>query len=290
MFGRHMKDGTRRQGRFWHRAYVARLLQDASVIGRLTPQTVEFDEEGRKGVQAAIDGYYPAIVDSLLWSAVGALRAGKTPISVKAGTRYRACPGGLARCPMCHGSMLRVTKSKTYRYLVCSKARAGAGCTYHAVKQDAVEDALRYHAEQIIAEALQAIPDAASVTLIATFENVVAGLSATEDQIDTLVSELARRPSAAVRERIGELEAVARELMLERDELQGRISVTHGPVVEARLERLQVALGDGSAGAVNAALRRCVSNVVVDWRAGRLVFHWLHTDAETSVMFAWVEG
>jgi hypothetical protein len=165
MFGRHMKDGTRRQGRFWHRAYVARLLQDASVIGRLTPQTVEYDEEGRKGVQA------------LLWSAVGALRAG-------------SMLGGLARCPMCHGSMLRVTKSKTYRYLVCSKAREGAGCTYHAVKQDAVEDALRYHAEQIIAEALQATTDAASVTLIATLENVVAGLSATGDQIDTLVSEL----------------------------------------------------------------------------------------------------
>ena len=83
---------------------------------------------------------------------------------------------------------------------------------------------------------------------------------------------------------------MAREMMLARDELQGRISVTHGPVVEARFERLQVALGDGSAGAVNAALRQCVSNVVVDWRAGRLVSHWLHTDAQTSLMFAWVEG
>jgi DNA invertase Pin-like site-specific DNA recombinase len=291
MFGRHMKDGTRRQGKHWHRAYVARLLEDASVIGRMTPQTVEYDEEGRKGrvVQAAIDGYYPAIVDPLLWSAVGALRAGKTPVSVKAGNTIQSMLAGLARCPLCHGSMLRVTKSKTYRYLVCSKARAGAGCVYHAVKQDAVEDTLRYHAERIIGEALTATTDAASVTLMDTLENVQAGLWATEDQIDTLVSELARRPSAAVRDRIGELEAVARKVRLERDELQGRISVTHGPVVEARLERLQVALIDGNAAAVNAALRQSVSNVVVDWRSGRLVFHWLHTDAETSAMFAWVE-
>jgi hypothetical protein len=123
-----------------------------------------------------------------------------------------------------------------------------------------------------------------------SLEDVQAGLWATEDQIDTLVSELARRTSAAVRERIGELEAVAREMRLERDQLRGRISVTHGPVVEARLQRLQAALADGNPAAVNAALRQSVSNVVVDWRSGRLVFHWLHTDAETSVMFAWVEG
>jgi hypothetical protein len=97
------------------------------------------------------------------------------------------------------------TKLKTYRYLVCSKARAGAGCEYHAVKQDAVEDTLRFHAEQIISEALTATTDAASVTLMATLENVEAGLSATEDMIDTLVSELARRPSAAVRSASGSL-------------------------------------------------------------------------------------
>jgi hypothetical protein len=157
------------------------------------------------------------------------------------------------------------------------------------VKQDAVEEALRFHAEQIIGEALIATTDAASVTLMGTLDNVEGGLSATEDQIDTLVSELARRPSAAVRERIRELEAVAREMRIERDELQGRISVTHGPVVEARLERLQAVLGEGNAAAVNAALRQSVSNVVVDWRSGRLVFRWLHTDAETSIMFAWAE-
>jgi Recombinase zinc beta ribbon domain len=113
----------------------------------------------------------------------GALRAGKTPVSVKAGNTIQSMLAGLARCPPCHGAMLRVTKSKTYRYLVCSKARAGAGCTYHAVKQDAVEDTLRHHAEQIIGEALMATTDAASVTLMATLENVEAGLSATEDQM-----------------------------------------------------------------------------------------------------------
>jgi hypothetical protein len=79
-------------------------------------------------------------------------------------------------------------------------------------------------------------------------ENVQAGLSATEHQIDTLVSELARRPSVAVRERLGELEAVAREKRLKRDELHGRINVTLGPVVEARLERLQVRLATAARG------------------------------------------
>jgi hypothetical protein len=36
------------------------------------------------------------------------------------------------------------------------------------VKQDAVEDTLRYHAERIIGEALTATTDVASVTLMAT--------------------------------------------------------------------------------------------------------------------------
>jgi hypothetical protein len=80
-----------------------------------------------------------------------------------------------------------------------------------------------------------ATTDAASVTPMVPLENVEGGLSATEGQIDTLVSELARRPSVAVRGRIGELEAMAREMRLERDELQGRISVTQGPVVERGL-------------------------------------------------------
>jgi hypothetical protein len=285
MFGRHMKDGTRRQGKHWHRAYVSRLLEDAAVIGTMTPQTVEYDEEGRKGrvVQQAIAGYYPPIVSDELCSAVRALRAGKTPTSVKAGNEIASMLAGLARCPLCGGSMLRVTKSKTYRYLVCSKARAGAGCTYHAVKQDAVESAMRFHAEQIIGEALTVATDD---SLMPVLSNLEQGISATEDQIRTLVDELAQRPSGAVRDRIGELEVIAQDMRHERDALQERIEATHGPVVEARLTRLGAMLKDGFVGQVNAALRQSVSNVVVDWQSGRLVFRWLHSDVETSVMFA----
>jgi DNA invertase Pin-like site-specific DNA recombinase len=258
MFGRWMKDGSRRPGRHWHRAYVSRLLEDASVIGTMTPQTVEYDEEGKKGraVQQPIAGYYPAIVSEELWGAVRALRAGKTATSVKAGNTVQNTLAGLARCPLCHGSMLRVIKSKSYRYLVCSKARAGAGCTYHVVKQDSVENALRDNADRIAGEAITTSRDS---TLMDALGQLEGGLSATYDQLETLVGELARRPSTAIRDHIGELETSIRLMRAEREELQGRIEASHGPAVEGRLERLRVALGGGDLAAANVALRQAAS-------------------------------
>jgi Recombinase zinc beta ribbon domain len=138
-----------------------------------------------------------------LWGAVRALRAGKTATSVKAGNTVQNTLAGLARCPLCHGSMLRVIKSKSYRYLVCSKARAGAGCTYHVVKQDSVENALRDNADRIAGEAITTSSDSTLMDALGQLED---GLSATYDQLETLVGELARRPSTAIRDHIGELE------------------------------------------------------------------------------------
>jgi len=232
-------DGGRRPGKHWHRSYIARLLSNHAVVGTLVPHTVDYAGGRRERVaQAPVKGYYPAIVKSDLFEKVRSLALEKH--SPKRGrhahTEVQNILGGLARCPVCSGTMTRVTKGSRAKagkpYLVCAKAKAGAGCEYRSVKLESVESCLVKNAGHLL-NYVPAAPDGDDLQI--KLRNVETNIDATNRTISKLLDAISHGPSAALRQRLRESEADLEALQAREKELWDRISATHGPLLEARL-------------------------------------------------------
>lgn len=123
----------------WHSSSVVKILTSPAVIGTYQPHTIVHDEERRLRVAegAAVEGYYPRIVDDELYYRVQALRGHRRNNDAgRKGEKFTNLFSGIAKCASCGGSMVIVDKGeppKGGKYLVCSGARRGTGCVYRAV-------------------------------------------------------------------------------------------------------------------------------------------------------------
>jgi hypothetical protein len=202
--------------------------------------------------------------------------------------------GGVARCPDCGRLMTKVTKTngaakgasatKRYSYLACAGAREASGCAYRIVKLDNIEIAMRQNADWLILNPTAMSSDEGLLGQLTEIEEAIHGAY---DDVEALMDELTRGASAAVSERLRATEAAIAEMRGEARALQPQIEANTSSLVDARMDRLRRALADEATdlGVINAALRACVSAVVVDGRSGVMTFKWLH-GAETQVMFA----
>jgi hypothetical protein len=177
---------------------------------------------------------------------------------------------------------------KRYSYLVCSEAREASGCAYRIVKLDNIETAMRQNADWLTLNPTAVSSDAGLLGKLQAIEDAIHGAY---DGVEALMNELTRGASAAVSERLRATEAAIAEMRGEALALQTQIEANTSTLVDARMDRLRRVLADEAAdlGAINAALRACVSAVVVDGRSGVMTFRWLH-GAETQVMFAMAKG
>ena len=271
------------RGEMWRPGAVNWLLDYTAVVGTLTLN--HRDETGRETVER----YYPAIVDATTFSTVQAMRSGGQRMAkgrhATTGV-VRNMLAGLARCPLCDKVMTRCVMSArdgSTAYLICDGARYKAGCRYHSVPLRRVEDALVLHAEQLTGHAEIAAGGPVLAELQATAEMI----SVTEDELQTVLDMLARGPSPVIRERGRQLEDELDRLKATAADLSTRAAVSSGLMVVARLDKLRAALTAETADirAVNVALRACASKVVVDFRTGYLVVHWVH-GGTTEIMFA----
>ncbi|MDR6831542.1 DNA invertase Pin-like site-specific DNA recombinase [Bosea sp. BE271] len=273
----------------WHRSYVKKLLANPAVIGTLVPHELIYEEGKRlRKAHEPVLGYYPPIVEEALFQRVQAQRMDKRAPSVRAGVVANIF-GGLARCPLCSGTMTRVSKGATGRggrpYLVCARAKAGAGCRYRAVKLDEAEDALVRNAGWLMATA-----PSGDASVDDRIKDVELQASVLSDQIETLVTELAERPSPAIRARVAEYEGLLEQLRSEEQDLWALHGTVSGPSLQSRIDDL---LGALEADPVpheqaNALMRQVFSKVVVNYVAGRLEFEW-RQGGSTDIMFAWPE-
>lgn len=285
-------DGARPPGRHWYRSYVARILDNPAVIGTYVPFTLDY-EGGRKKrtAQAPVANYFPAIVDLDLYERVRASTMDK--VSSKRGRHARAevqnVLGGLAKCPDCRGSMTRVSKGAKAKagkpYLVCAKAKAGAGCNYRAVRLEGVERCLRENAA-IIVQRVPAPVDGSDLQEKLT--EVEINKDATSEAIQRLLQLLMREPSPALRAQLREAEAGLDKLNDDEKALWDRIATTNGPLIDARLAELEEVFETETfkPSAVNLALRRLLSSVVVNYRTGNLELEWLH-GGRSEYTFGW---
>tara|TARA_Y100000815_G_scaffold107521_1_gene96171 strand:- start:8630 stop:10156 length:1527 start_codon:yes stop_codon:yes gene_type:complete len=276
------KDGVKPFGRaaFWHRSYVVKILENPAVVGRFTPHTIEYVEGKRtRKPQEPVEDYFPKVVEPEVFARVQSMREGRRAPSVRLNSTRGVSHllAGLARCPRCRSAMSRTNKGSSTKsghpYLVCSRAKAGAGCEYHGVRIDHLEAAIVEHASELSKSA----PKGSK-----TVEDVKARLAEEREklqgQIEKLVDFLSEGEAEGVRQRLRALEARLAEVREEEERVE-ELEAVRNPIT--RTQRLEDLVGELSKSdldypAANAAMLQVFSRVYVQWDLGRLDFHWLH--------------
>ncbi|MCO5156872.1 MAG: recombinase family protein [Aquamicrobium sp.] len=278
------EEGVKPFGRakFWHRSYVLKILDSRATLGEFTPHTLEYDEAGRKlrKPQSPLPGYYPAVVDAETFARAKAMRSAKRGPAQSAGSRKVShLLAGLARCPHCRSSMLRVNKGNGpkggHPYLVCSRAKAGAGCDYRGVRVDRVEPHIIKAHERLAYE----MPTGSK-----TFEDVARRLAEERKtlsaRVERFVEFLDGGPSETVRAELAKAEARLAQVRREEQEMAALEAGRNVVSREALLRGLREAMARDplDAAAANAALRQLFERVVVHWDGPgpALDFHWQH--------------
>lgn len=283
-------DGSRK-AKFWHRSYIAKILRNPAVFGRLIPHTVQ--QIGGKTIrtpQTPVDDYYPSVIEKQRFERVRSIKATASPLRGRhAHAPVQNMLGGVAKCPICGSSMTRVSKGSSKRsgrpYLVCTKAKAGKGCEMHSVKLDQVESALVGSADTLVrygaVRADRALRD----------EGILLRrhISQTESVVQNLVEAISRTPapSDALLRQLSEAERRLLALRNDRTALADKIGANRDASSREQYRALRDALKrpEIDRNEINAALRRLVSDVVVDFRSGDLLIRWKN-DVETRVSFS----
>lgn len=284
-------DGKRRAA-YWHRSYIAKILQSPAVVGTFVPhETREVGGKKTRDPLAPIPGYFPAVVDQKTYKAVQDRLAGRnTP-------RMRAEKGevsnilaGLAKCPLCASTMTRVNKGRKggTPYLVCTKAKAGAGCDYNAVKLVMVEYGILHAGTRaLVHDVPTGDPEVDLKLRMATDD-----WSDLQGVIKRLTDEIANgNPSPAIRQRLSEAERDLRETEETITKLEAQGKKTNKRALARVVKNLEHTLGNPSATVTqrNTALRDAFTHVVVDHRSGDLWFHWKQGGNPTVVPYTVVD-
>lgn len=276
----------RKRAAHWHKTYIFKILTNPAVTGAFTPHVVEHQSGGKRRVpQAPIAGYYPRIIDDETFQRARSLIAarGTTPRP----SAVASLLAGLAKCPACGSTMTRVVKGPArggVPKLVCTRWKAGAGCTYHPVPVHEIEQALIERADELQPPSVDMDTDAERDALRVELHEL-------DDSISSLVDTIERAPSAALSARLAAREAERETVSAALEAAQARAEECSSRVVALRAKRLSDALKrlrkDPTAlQAANAALRECLTYIVVDYNVNELLLHWRHGGAPTRVQFA----
>ena len=181
-------------------------------------------------------------------------------------------------------------KKKSHPYLVCVRAKQGAGCGYKAVRYNSVEGAIIRNASAIFEYA--PIGDKGG-ELDAEIESLDNAIDAKEDAIRWMLNfiEGGGAVTPATRTELAKLEAEHEELEGRYNALIDQADLIASKVVDARFEELEDALTQEPINRqrINVALRTLVDNVVVEYGGGELIFNWRH-GGETRIGYGWPEG
>lgn len=273
-------------GKHWHRSYIAKLLANESVVGTFTPHLVDY-ESGRR-VRRPLDkvrNYYPRIISDELWSQVRALSA--TPSSLRgrhANTgKLSNLLAGLCKCGRCGATMTLVSKNARDRYLLCTRAKTGAGCKYQSVRYRDVEAQLIEGVDEWLLSDIEIgaeHPDAPKLRQLRS--NIEASKEA--------LSEMGRGRTPATRSTIADIEASLERLEAEEKVIADRVSQSVPTLVHKRIDDVYRALIADEIDKLeaNRRLKLLIDDVVFDFTTGRVELRWKH-GAETSFIFRWPE-
>ncbi|MBX3549546.1 MAG: recombinase family protein [Xanthobacteraceae bacterium] len=267
---------------YWHRSYIKKILENPAVAGVLLPH--ETEHVGSRRIRKpceVVENYFPRVVDQDTFTRVRAMHFRKAPV-VGRGSRSVHMLAGLARCPICGGTMTRVNKGSSAKgghpYLVCAEAKAGAGCQYKSVRVEQVELELRAHASRLAKTAPRKMS-----ALDEMRRDLVARLAKADAEVAKWLKVIDEAgTSSSILSTLRTHEVKRDEIRLALETLAKRVSIVSRS--ERRAVELASALVDGgqSNQEINALLRQLLEAVVIDWRERKLELRWLH-GATTSL-------
>ncbi|THK37506.1 recombinase family protein [Ensifer sp. MPMI2T] len=275
------------RGKMWQRSYINKMLADHAVIGNFTPHRAERINGKKVRIPTdTIEGYFPAVVEREAFERVASMISAR-PTSTRAPVANILA--GLARCPLCDASMTRINKGSTPKqakpFLVCSRAKVGAGCDYKQVRMENVEHAILHHAEEL----LGGLPSPTE-GLQAKWEELLVHRDVIHDEIERLVEAVARAGhSKALLSRLRKMEHERDEIAKKLEEIEGLIADSLTNRVQNTVKELVARTQDEErdVAKINATMRQLFSKVVVDYRDGQLWFHWKHAEGEqTRIVYA----
>lgn len=279
------------RGRYWHRSYVKKLLENPAVVGTFTPHVLDRSGVKKRRIpQPPVLDYFPAIMAENVFQDVQAQRVGVEQVAKQGGKHpIASLIAGLAQCPMCGGTMTRVSKGPKggLPKLVCARAKTKAGCKYHGVPIEYVEQALVENADWMVAQA-----PTGDGALDREVDNHRINLYVVEGHIKNTLSAITGGAAGpAINNKLRELETAKGELETRLVELEQRQNAETGKLVERRLVDLADALtmrpwGEWSPEdrqLANACLRQVARAVIVDYRTGYLDVCWKHGGVSSIV-------
>jgi DNA invertase Pin-like site-specific DNA recombinase len=280
-----------RMGQRWHTSYVAKMLTNTAVMGTYTPHRLDHSAGVKRRVALEpVPDYYPPVVGADTYHQVQALRSGgRQPLRGRnAGGTVANVIGGLAKCPLCGGSMSLVTKDARWRYLVCATARAGAGCTYRSVRYRDVEQAIVGNHAAIVMGCPSGADEESRI--VGRMDQIDFERDHLKETLATLLANAGRVRSPAIATEVVRLEHELRLLEAEETELAKHASLIMPTRLQTRLDALGTAARAKplDRGDLNTALRALMTAVVVNFRSGYLVFQFQH-GGEVEVLFGWPE-
>lgn len=291
----------RRAGAFWHRSYIVKLLDNPAVIGTLVPHKLEFRDGKRTRIALdPVPNYYPAVIDAETFDRVQTMR--RASVSAARGRHAEAklenLFGGLALCPECSGRMTLVNKGgkpgkPTYRYLVCVRAKTGAGCKYRTVPYAPIEQAMIVNAPALVGEMPTGIEEERG--LQAALEGIAVRSEQIAEESARLLDALAKsgRNSAAVLDRLATMEKERDELNDQKRLIGERLAALSPAGMAKRaaefLDALERRRGDWRRKA-NSLARQLFRSVTVNYGEGVLEFDWQQGGRQSMIMYGWPES
>jgi DNA invertase Pin-like site-specific DNA recombinase len=274
------------RARRWHRSYIDKILMSPALVGTFVPHVDSYDTSGKltRVPQEPVPGYFPAVIETDTFERVQAINRTSPLRGRHAHTEVRNILSGLAKCPKCNSTMTRVSKGPKERpLLVCVTAKMGAGCSYHAVHYEAVENALLTEYRQVLDD----MPHA-DTHLAGALRQAQVTLDATEGRAEELAQLLEKHPSETLARKLAGYEQAVREARDERDKLAARAVQSERKAVALKAKNLGVALRARPVDRrrINAALRELLTGVTVDFTTGYLEFAW-RAGGESSLLYGW---
>jgi len=270
-------------GMMWHRSFITKILHAQTPIGTYTPNVLQY-ADGKRTRQPLepITNYYPCIVPLELNAAAKARLSLPSTRGRHANTVVtQNILANLCVCPRCHSSVTLVSKGpKDSKRLVCTRAKAGAGCEYTSIPYIEIE---------------QALVSQRDVWLLLDLEEnhpLSHHLEALSEEIAKTKASLGGLfglQSSASRYEIERLDELLIELEKDSAETLALIEQTTPEAVsmKAELVREQLSVNDIDRSKVNVLLKQLLKGAVIGFDDGNIHLLWRH-GSEASVKFRWI--
>lgn len=282
------------RGKYWHRTYIRKILDNEAAIGILIPHTQEYTDKGKKirKPQGRIEKYYPKIIDEDTFGRVQALHD-KTVAPLRgrhSGKTVNNIFGGLAKCPLCGATFTLVNKGSSRKagkpYLVCARAKEGAGCKYKAIPYDTVEETFLDKHLQVLNEMPLSNKAGEIQERIWSINGAIGGLV---DSLQDLDRESRRGKSQAITRRKREIEQQILEMEKEQEELYKQLQITTERGLNRKVSDLETSISKTQIDRteINILLRMLLNEIVINYPEGTLDFNWKHNNTESSLTYTW---